>query len=255
MDAAHYAPKKSLAMQQTSLTEEMITPPTNNVKQQANASPRLGYFGVIDERIDITLIAKIAESHPDWQIIMVGPVVKIDVETLPKRNNIHWLGQKSYAELPDLIASWDVCMMPFAINEATKFISPNKTLEYMAAERVVVSTDIRDVTEPYGHIVPIAKKHQEFIYLCQFLLAESIDARLNRLKIMHEIVEKTSWNNIAQAMKQLMSSYVKSMTVHHQPIPALLKEAQPASPIAGKSRFENLKSVEQNKAETAFKRS
>ena len=96
--------------------------------------PRLGYYGVIDERIDTDLIARIADSHPEWQIVLVGPVVKIDPATLPQRHNIHYLGQQPYKALPHFLAGWDVCLLPFALNESTRFISPTKTLEYMAAE-------------------------------------------------------------------------------------------------------------------------
>jgi glycosyltransferase involved in cell wall biosynthesis len=114
--------------------------------------PRLGYAGVIDERIDLDLIGEIARRRPDWQIIMIGPVVKIDAATLPNDPNIHWLGMKSYSDLPVYLAGWDVALMPFAINESTRFISPTKTPEYLAAGLPVVSTPIRDVERQYGEL-------------------------------------------------------------------------------------------------------
>src|SRR6185312_9044694 len=101
--------------------------------------------GVIDERLDLDLVARVADAKPAWQIVMVGPVVKIDPAKLPQRANIHWLGQQPYELLPQLVAGWDVCLMPFALNESTRFISPTKTLEYMAAGKPVVSTAIDDV--------------------------------------------------------------------------------------------------------------
>ena len=125
------------------------TPPTSSRRggqtsppgdQAAIPRPRLGYFGVIDERIDLGLLERLASARPEWQIVMVGPVVKIDPDSLPRRPNIHWLGQKSYDELPSYLAGWDVAIMPFALNESTRFISPTKTLEYLAAGKPVVST-------------------------------------------------------------------------------------------------------------------
>ena len=118
--------------------------------QSGISRPRIGFFGVIDERTDIELLSAIADMRPDWQFIMIGPVVKIDDADLPRSANIHYLGGKTYDELPEYIAGWDVAMMPFAINESTKFISPTKTPEYLAAGRPVVSTAIRDVVRPYG---------------------------------------------------------------------------------------------------------
>jgi UDP-galactopyranose mutase len=113
--------------------------------QAALPRPRLGYFGVIDERLDLDLVAAVADARPDWQVVMVGPVVKIDLESLPRRANLHYLGMKGYADLPLYLAGWDVALMPFAQNESTRFISPTKTPEYLAGGRPVVSTPIRDV--------------------------------------------------------------------------------------------------------------
>lgn len=118
--------------------------------QECIERPRIGYFGVIDERIDLALLARVADERPDWQLVMVGPVVKIDPASLPMRANIHYLGHKSYDELPRYLSGWDVAMMPFAQNDATRFISPTKTLEYLAGGKPVVSTPVRDVVRPYG---------------------------------------------------------------------------------------------------------
>jgi glycosyltransferase involved in cell wall biosynthesis len=113
--------------------------------------PRIGYFGVIDERLDTELLKKLAEARPDLHFVMIGPVVKVDPTSLPKADNIHWLGQKQYAELPNYLAHWDVGFMPFALNESTKYISPTKTPEFLAAGLPVVSTPIRDVVRQWGH--------------------------------------------------------------------------------------------------------
>jgi UDP-galactopyranose mutase len=135
--------------------------------------PRLGYYGVVDERIDLGLIADVADAHPDWTLVIVGPVVKIDPAQLPRRRNIAYLGLKTYAELPAYLSGWDVAIMPFAINAATRFISPTKTPEYLAGGRPVVSTAIRDVERHYGRLdgVMIAQDRAAFIRHCERALA------------------------------------------------------------------------------------
>lgn len=120
--------------------------------QQYIPHPRLGFFGVIDERLDLELIGEVAESKPDWHIILIGPVVKIDQNLLPRHPNIHYLGSKHYNELPNYISGWDISLIPFALNESTKYISPTKTPEYLAAAKPVISTAIADVVEPYGRL-------------------------------------------------------------------------------------------------------
>jgi glycosyltransferase involved in cell wall biosynthesis len=112
--------------------------------------PRVGYFGVIDERLDIELVAQAAASMPDIQFIMIGPVVKVDPAILPRAGNLHWLGSKSYADLPHYLRHWNAGWMPFALNEATRYISPTKTPEFLAAGLPVVSTAIVDVVRSYG---------------------------------------------------------------------------------------------------------
>ncbi|HEY3475351.1 MAG TPA: glycosyltransferase, partial [Anaerolineales bacterium] len=112
--------------------------------------PRLGFFGVIDERFDIELLQELAQARPNWQLVMLGPVVKIDPESLPKLPNIHYLGMKTYAQLPSYLANWDVALLPFALNDSTRFISPTKIPEYLAGGKPVVSTPIQDVINPYG---------------------------------------------------------------------------------------------------------
>jgi UDP-galactopyranose mutase len=139
------------------------------------AWPRLGFYGVVDERMDLELLAALADARPQWSLVIVGPVVKIDPESLPKRANIHYLGGKSYDDLPRYLAGWDVALMPFAINESTRFISPTKTPEYLAAGRPVVSTPIVDVVRHYGELeaVKIGATHAEFITGCDQALALS----------------------------------------------------------------------------------
>jgi UDP-galactopyranose mutase len=134
-----------------------------------NQRPTLGFYGVLDERFDIDLLAAVADARPEWRFVMVGPIVKISPDELPKRENIAYPGPATYDELPDVLSGWDVALMPFAINEATKFISPTKTPEYLAAGKPVVSTPIRDVIRHYGRLegVKIAATADEFVAACE----------------------------------------------------------------------------------------
>lgn len=172
--------------------------------------PRFGFFGVIDERFDRSLVDSMACTHPDWQIVLVGPVVKINPADLPRRRNIHYMGARTYAELPSYVAGWDVCMMPFAHNEATRFISPTKTLEYMAAERPIASTSIRDVAEPYGNVVHIGDG-AEFVAACERALREDGAQWHVRRERMRAIVSHTSWNATADAMLEIVEQHIGSL--------------------------------------------
>ena len=136
--------------------------------------PRLGFFGVIDERFDRDLLDQIAASKPDWQFVIIGPIVKIDPESLPKHKNIHYLGGKKYEELPAYLAGWDIALLLFARNESTRSISPTKTPEYLAAGKPVISTSIRDVVRPYGelNLVEIADTPDEFIHAAEKILSD-----------------------------------------------------------------------------------
>lgn len=155
--------------------------------------PRLGFFGVLDERLDVPLLAGLADARPDWQFVMIGPVVKIDPADLPRRPNVHYLGPKSYAELPRYIAGWDVAMLLFARNDATRYISPTKTPEYLAAGKPVVSTSIRDVVSPYGEreLVRIADTRADFVRACEAALAERPEPRRARADAF---LRNTSWD-------------------------------------------------------------
>jgi glycosyltransferase involved in cell wall biosynthesis len=182
--------------------------------QAAIPRPRLGYFGVIDERIDLDLLAAVADARPDWQIVMVGPVVKIDPESLPRRANLHYLGMKPYDELPSYLAGWDVALMPFARNESTRFISPTKTPEYLAGGRPVVSTSIRDVVRPYGEmaLVEIADEPAELVAAVERALAccaeEGGMERESWLKRVDEFIARGSWGRTWRHMSDLIEAAV-----------------------------------------------
>lgn len=171
--------------------------------------PRLGFFGVIDERMDLSLLDALASRRPRWQIVMVGPVVKIDPASLPKRPNLHYLGQRSYAELPRYLAGWDVCLMPFARNESTKFISPTKVLEYMAADRPIVSTPITDVVEPYGDIVYVAGDPDSFVNACDRAVGASESERRERQALAREVLSRTSWERTVRAMGSILDTLLE----------------------------------------------
>ena len=168
--------------------------------------PRLGFFGVIDERFDVPLLDTVARARPKWQFVLVGPVVKIDPATLPRHPNVHYFGQRDYVQLPAFLAGWDVCLLPFARNEATRFISPTKTLEYMAAEKPIVSTPITDVAEPYGHIVHLGDTPDAFLAACERALArQDHDGQMVK---MRGVLARTSWDSTVAAMEELIEKAV-----------------------------------------------
>lgn len=165
--------------------------------------PRFGYCGVIDERIDLSLLGEAADLRPDWQFVMIGPVVKISDRDLPRRENIHYLGGKKYEQLPAYMAGWDVALMPFAINDSTKFISPTKTPEYLAAGKPVVSTPVRDVVRSYGenNLVHIASTAEEFVAACEKALQENAPERMAKAD---EFLAKNSWEKTWSEMQKLI---------------------------------------------------
>ena len=207
------------------------------------ASPRLGYYGVIDERINMDLIGSIADAHPEWQIVLVGPVVKIDPATLPCRHNIHYLGQQPYKVLPQFLAGWNVCLLPFALNESTRFISPTKTLEYMAAELPIVSTPVTDVVELYGEVVSIADSSPAFIKACETaLLITPEEHKLKALK-MREMISATSWDITAEEMHELMESAMVKKKLLPDSIPKLVQGDRACHDSRGPSQVEHKKCI------------
>jgi glycosyltransferase involved in cell wall biosynthesis len=169
--------------------------------QEAIRGPRLGFYGVLDERFDTALIGALAAARPDWQFIMLGPVVKLDPADLPQAPNIHYLGRKSYDELPRYLAGWDVALMPFAANESTRYISPTKTPEYLAAGRPVVSTPIADVVSRYGDsgVVRIARNASEFERAIEEALADGAN-RSAFIVRARAVLAGASWDNTCAAM-------------------------------------------------------
>lgn len=187
VDARHFAP----------------APPRAAAPEAASwGSPVLGFYGVLDERVDFALIAQIADLRPDWTIVMIGPLAKIAREDLPQRANIVYLGKRDYRDLPAYLDRFDVAILPFALNEATEFISPTKTLEYLAAGKPVVSTPIRDVIDLYGEAVAIASTPGEFVEC-----AESMLPGVNRERMVAgaRLVHEHGWDRTARRMLALMN--------------------------------------------------
>ncbi|MCU1286071.1 MAG: hypothetical protein JWO13_2421 [Acidobacteriales bacterium] len=191
IDAAHF---KNARVMQPDPTDQVGIP-----------HPRLGFFGVLDERFDRALLHDAALARPDWHFVMVGPVVKIDPKDLPKAPNIHYLGSKQYRELPAYIAGWDVALLLFARNESTRYISPTKTPEYLAAGKPVVSTSIRDVVRPYGELglVRIADAPEEFIGAVEQSMAGVEDSEW--LARVDRFLRKSSWDLTVQRMFALVA--------------------------------------------------
>jgi glycosyltransferase involved in cell wall biosynthesis len=199
--------------------------------QAAIAHPRLGFCGVIDERLDIELLAGLASARPDWQFVLVGPVVKIDPNSLPRRPNIHYLGGKAYSELPAYLSGWDVALLPFARNESTRFISPTKTPEYLAAGKAVVSTSIRDVVRPYGELglVSIADTVAEFVQAVEAALAEQ-PKRAAWLERVDQFLAQTSWDKTWGQMARLIDDACRA---RRTPIVSTARAGAGGSLVAG----------------------
>lgn len=161
-------------------------------------NPIIGYFGVIDERIDLALIEKTAQQLPSYAFVMIGPICKIGEEDLPQAENIYYLGMKSYEELPYYLRYFDFAMMPFALNDATKFISPTKTLEYMAAMKPIVSTKIKDVVRDYSNSINLIENSEDFV--------NAIRSPMTDYEVEYEkILENTSWDKTAEKMTSIIN--------------------------------------------------
>jgi glycosyltransferase involved in cell wall biosynthesis len=183
------------------LPETQVAPEIAELPQ-----PVYGYFGVIDERIDYDLIAQLAAESPDASVVMVGPVVKVDPATLPQANNIHWLGKRDYDKLPTFVKGFTTCLMPFALNEATEYINPTKTLEYMAARKPIVSTAVPDVVRNFTPVVRVAKSAAQFIELAKRV------SRNPDLVLLAEGVKRAnsaSWESIVSQMSKLITSAIE----------------------------------------------
>jgi UDP-galactopyranose mutase len=171
--------------------------------QKPIPGPRLGFFGVLDERLDIPLLQGLADARPDWQLVMIGPVVTIDKRDLPRRPNIHYLGPKAYSELPRYIGGWDVALLLYARNEATRFLNPTSTPAYLAAGRAVVSTPIRDVISPYGErgLLYVADTVTDMVRACNAALREPVEFRRTRADaFLGDVSWDRTWSRTASLL-------------------------------------------------------
>lgn len=182
--------------------------------QQHISYPRLGFFGVLDERFDIELIREVATKKSEWNFILLGPVVKINLDDLPRNENIFYLGTKSYNELPAYISGWNIALVPFALNESTRYISPTKTPEYLAAGKPVISTAITDVVSPYGeeNLVSIIHSADEFIEAAERILKQ--ENKNAWLKKVDAFLKNNSWNNTFEAMNDIIKKELAGSKQH-----------------------------------------
>jgi glycosyltransferase involved in cell wall biosynthesis len=193
--------------------------------------PVIGYYGVIDERIDYDLLREIARELPEAELVMVGPVVKVDPAELPRAENIHWLGQRQYSELPPHVKGFDVCLMPFALNEATEYINPTKTLEYMAAGKPIVSTAISDVVHNFTPVVAVAHSAPEFVAAVR----EAIGAPNAELLARGlEQARANSWESIVARMERIIRDAMRTRESRTER--PLADRAQPRPRIVARSR-------------------
>ena len=196
----------------------------------ARPRPIVGFYGVLDERLDLDLLAAVAEARPAWTLAMIGPVIKIADADLPRRPNIVYYGKQLYRDLPSYLAAFDVAVLPFAQNEATRFISPTKTLEYMAGAKPIVSTPIKDVVDLYGAVVRFGRTPEEFAAAVDRALAETPAERVRRLATAREILAQHTWDAVADAMWELI---VAALAV--RPEKALARRLGPAGTALDRS--------------------
>ena len=189
--------------------------------------PVLGYFGVVDERIDYDLLAALADADPCWSVVMIGPVLKVDPKTLPQRSNLHWLGQRAYADLPACAKGFDLCLMPFALNESTEFINPTKALEYMATGRPIVSTAVSDVVRNFGSIIKIAVNPDMFVAHCQEFLERPDAAAITR---GFKMVREHSWDSI---VAQLETHVIEALSARNNGVRRVATMAENSVIAAG----------------------
>jgi UDP-galactopyranose mutase len=207
---------------------------TEPADQAGIPHPRIGFCGVIDERMDIELLGAMARLRPDYHFVMIGPVVKIDEAMLPRLENVHYLGGKSYKELPQYLAGWDAAILPFAHNESTKYISPTKTPEYLAAGKPVVSTSITDVVRPYGiqKLVRIADTAEDFVASIEQAL--TVDAHDEEWKArVDAALSQNSWDLTHKRMRDLIESRILSKELEAARMPVTSSVPSISSAVLG----------------------
>ncbi len=167
--------------------------------------PRLGCHVPIDSRMDFELLTALADAQPQWQVVMAGPLRGVDASCLPRRPNLHWLAGQPDSIMPQLIADWDACLIPYVADESTRWLCPPEVLHYMAAEKPVVSTALPDIVALYGSVLRVAHDAASFIDACGWALSETPCKREERLQEMQEIAARTTWDHCAQRVRQALA--------------------------------------------------
>jgi glycosyltransferase involved in cell wall biosynthesis len=210
VDADHFAPP--------SPNDTSIEAVSARSLHAAIPGPRLGWFGVVDERLDFALVDRLARLRPDWQLILAGPV-RVDAATLPRRPNLHWIGPQTYAIRPHLLAHWDACILPLHCEAAARHASPPAVLEFLAGQKPVVSTPVHDVVALHGHIVRLASDADGFAEACRAALAERGPLRRQRRIDSLIAVHSSSWDRAADRIHKLLTEFA------HEPAPAFARAA------------------------------
>ncbi len=217
VDAAHFAPPAAL--------DKSIEAVSARAIHAAIPNPRLGFFGVIDERIDLELLARVADLRPDWQIIMAGPLRGVAPEALPRRGNLLWLGAQTYAILPHLQAHWDVCLLPLRCDTTAHHATPIEALEFLAGQKSVVSTPVPDIVALHGHIVRLAPSAHGFVEACRAAMCERGPLRRQRRLDALIAVHACSWDRAAERVHRLMVEFAHDPSAPAERAPATLVAA------------------------------
>ncbi|HEX8463965.1 MAG TPA: glycosyltransferase [Abditibacterium sp.] len=185
--------------------------------------PILGFFGVVDERMDYDLIARLSDAHPEWNLVIVGPVAKVNPADFPRAANIHWLDGRDYAHLPHYTKAFDVALMPFALNEATEYINPTKALEYMATGTPIVSTPVPDVVSNFASVVKISRDSDDFVRLCEAQVAQVDKLAVERgLKMAQE----NTWDAIVAKLEKHVEDAIAKKAAREKPVASSLSSSQ-----------------------------
>ncbi len=199
VDAAHFAPPPASGQSIEAVSARAI--------HAAIPNPRLGYFGVIDERVDLALLARMADLRPDWHFVMAGPLRGVAPESLPRRGNLLWLGAQTHAILPHLQAHWDVCLLPFKVDACARHAAPIEVLEYLAGQKPVVSTPVEDVVALHGHVVRVADGAHAFVQACRAAMCERGPLRRQRRIDALISVHSCSWDRAVDRLRTLLVDF------------------------------------------------
>ncbi len=228
VDGAHFAPPTPAGKSIEAVSARAIHAGIPN--------PRLGFFGVIDERLDLELLARVADLRPDWQIVMAGPLRGVAPESLPQRGNLLWLGAQTYAILPHLQAHWDVCLLPLRCDTTARRAAPIEALEYLAGQKSVVSTPVHDVVALHGHIVRLAQGAHAFVEACRAAMCERGPLRRQRRIDALIAVHSCTWDRAAERVHRLMVEFAREPAGVPERVPERVPAALLAAGMPGAAR-------------------